>query len=67
MGWVGLSPKRDWADLGPTNLSFYVWARPDPDIWAGPEPAWPRKQTGWAREENKHLHWARIRLAQQQN
>ena len=39
--WAGLSPKKGWADLGPTKSSISVWARPGPDSRAGPESVWP--------------------------
>ena len=38
-------PKMDWADLGPKN-NILFWARPGPEDWAGPGPAWPSNKTG---------------------
>ena len=30
----------DWADFGPNTIILF-WARPGPEDWAGPGPAWP--------------------------
>ena len=38
--WADLGPKMDWADLGPNTIILF-WARPGPEDWAGPGPAWP--------------------------
>ena len=45
--WAGLSPKKGWADLGPTKSSISVWARVSlahKHIRNGPEPAWPSER-----------------------
>ena len=44
MYWADLGPKMYWADLGPKKILF--WARPGPEDWAGPGPAWPSNKTG---------------------
>ena len=53
--WAGFSPtKKGWAELGPdwvgsisaqqTIMLLLVWAGPGPDLKAGPEPVWPRRE-----------------------
>jgi hypothetical protein len=34
-------PSRDWADLGPTKSSIFIWAGPGPDSRDGPESVRP--------------------------
>jgi len=50
LGWTMMGRGRPQKNIGPISAQkILFWAKPGPEDWAGPGPAWPSNKTGGGR------------------